>query len=171
MDSSPWGTPGALRSSTTQEPRQSKSAKPSIPTITERRCNACGELKPLSAFYRKVRGVGGRDGRCKECKRVLRDMPATRDRHLRNTYGITLAEYEAMLHAQGGVCAICREPEGQVGGRHGTAALSLAVDHDHTTGHVRGLLCSSCNQGLGMFKHEANLLGAALRYLTSTAPM
>lgn len=134
----------------------------------ERRCNACGELKPLSAFYRKVRGVGGRDGRCKECRRKLRDMQATRDRHLRNTYGITLAEYEGMLHSQGGVCAICKEPEGQMGGRHGTAALSLAVDRDHTTGCVRGLLCSRCNQGVGFFMHNRNRLVAAIHYLDAT---
>jgi hypothetical protein len=168
VDRNSWSAPRAVQLSTKPEPRQPKLAKPSVPTISEKRCSVCGELKSLSAFYRKVRGAGGRDGRCKECRRERRDTPATRDRHLRNTYGISLAQYESMLGAQGGVCAICGMPEGLLGGRRGTATLSLAVDHDHATGHVRGLLCSSCNQGLGMFKHEASLLEAALSYLTST---
>lgn len=105
---------------------------------------------------------------CKTCKRALRDMPAARDRHLRNTYGISLTQYESLLGAQGSVYAICGVPEGLPGGRRGTAPLSLAVDHDHASGHVRGLLCSSCNQGLGMFKPKASTLEAALRYLTPT---
>ena len=166
MASSPWGTPRAERLSTTER-GQPELANQDVLTILQKRCNACGEMKPLGSFYRKVRGIGGRDGRCKECRRELRNMPATRNRHLRNTYGNTLDEYRRKLESQGSVCAICRQPEGQLGGRLGTASLSLAVDHDHVTGQVRGLLCSSCNQGLGMFKHQARLLEAALTYLTS----
>lgn len=77
--------------------------------------------------------------------------------HLKRKYGITVEDYEAMLTAQEGGCAICRapEPEGQ----------SLHVDHDHDTGAVRGLLCFNCNAGLGKFGENIDLLIAAVVYL------
>lgn len=59
-----------------------------------------------------------------------------RDRYLRTTYGITLAEYGVIFEFQGGVCAVCgRPPKKQ----------ALHVDHDHVTGKVRGLVCFNCN--------------------------
>ena len=73
---------------------------------------------------------------------------------------VTDAEYEALLEAQGGVCRICRGPE--------IAGRSLAVDHDHLSGRVRGLLCGRCNLGLGTFKDDPALLAAAIEYLTTT---
>lgn len=76
-------------------------------------------------------------------------------------YGLTPAEYRDMLARQGGVCAICKCPE-PVKGR------ALAVDHDHRTGAVRGLLCGSCNRGIGMLKDRADLLEAAAGYLRGT---
>ena len=81
----------------------------------------------------------------------------SRASHLKRKYGITLDDYEAMLVAQGGGCAICGapEPDGQ----------SLHVDHDHDTGAVRGLLCFTCNAGIGMFDHDIDLLSAAVDYL------
>lgn len=77
--------------------------------------------------------------------------------HLKRKYGITLEDYDGMLVAQGGRCAICGEPEPD--GR------SLHVDHDHDTGAVRGLLCFTCNAGIGMFDHDLRLLDAAADYL------
>lgn len=67
---------------------------------------------------------------------------------LKRKYGITLAEYDQMLEEQHGVCAICggADPSGR----------RLAVDHDHETGKVRGLLCTSCNTRLGFLEiHRA----------------
>jgi Recombination endonuclease VII len=193
MPKSPWGIPRAARMATAAPsegqptPRRRRPIRParqlSAELSTRRRrlarqaivdgkkqCSVCGEFKPLGEFYRKAAGGGGRGGQCKACARALRDRPATRDRHLRITYGITLEQYEFMLGAQGGACAICGEPEGLRGGRLGTATLSLAVDHDHATGFVRGLLCSSCNQGLGMFKHKASLRQACSRQRSDTSP-
>lgn len=71
-------------------------------------------------------------------------------------YGVTLEEYAAMLAAQGGGCAICGAKQKK---------RRLAVDHDHETGEVRGLLCSPCNTGLGQFKDKAALLARAIDYL------
>jgi hypothetical protein len=79
--------------------------------------------------------------------------------HLKRKYGITVADYEGMLAAQGGGCAICGapEPNGQ----------SLHVDHCHDTGAVRGLLCFTCNAGLGLFDHDGERLARAASYLGS----
>lgn len=81
-------------------------------------------------------------------------------------YGISPDDYLAMWHQQGGKCAVCREPE--VSKRKG-AVLNLAVDHCHKTGRVRGLLCSSCNGGMGLFKDSPERLMAAIRYLQQEA--
>lgn len=71
-------------------------------------------------------------------------------------YGLTVEQYQQLLKEQGGVCKICRLPP---------AARRLAVDHDHDTKVIRGLLCVSCNRGLGMFRDNPNLLSEAKSYL------
>lgn len=75
---------------------------------------------------------------------------------LLGTYGITVDEYRKMEAKQNRCCAIC-------GGKNGLR--SLGVDHDHETKKVRGLLCNSCNSGLGMFKDNIKLLAKAIVYL------
>ena len=87
---------------------------------------------------------------------------ARRKYWLRSEYGLTEAEYGAMLLEQGGVCAICQRPERSA--LHGGGAR-LAVDHYHATGSVRGLLCGSCNRALGAFEDSAALLEKAIDYL------
>lgn len=84
-----------------------------------------------------------------------------RDYQLRKLYGITLERYNEMLVAQGGGCAICG------GGPSGKSTDWLHVDHDHTTGAVRGLLCQHCNHGLGKFSDSPERLEAAAAYLRS----
>lgn len=75
--------------------------------------------------------------------------------------GITPAEYDQMLAAQGGRCAICRRaPDENERGRR------LAIDHCHDTGRVRGLLCTLCNVGIGALGDDAERLAAAISYLT-----
>ena len=81
-----------------------------------------------------------------------------RDVVIRNQYGITLEQYNNMLKAQNYSCAICGE-EDEVEGRR------LAIDHCHTTGQVRGLLCGKCNRGLGLFYDNEDLLQKAIQYL------
>jgi len=66
-------------------------------------------------------------------------------RRLRNTYGISLGDYNELFSQQGGKCAICRKHQSEF-------SYPLYVDHDHKTGKVRGLLCCGCNTGLGHFE-------------------
>lgn len=83
-----------------------------------------------------------------------------RENKLRYFYGMTLAEWESLHQKQAGRCAICLEVL-----KPGNAT---AVDHDHKTGQVRGLLCSLCNKGLGQFRDSPELLLMAVNYLDRT---
>ncbi len=84
--------------------------------------------------------------------------------YLKKIYGITIERYEAMLETQGGVCAICKKPETTANKATGLPR-DLAVDHCHGKGHVRALLCSRCNAGLGNFNDDPTLMQAAIDYL------
>lgn len=78
-------------------------------------------------------------------------------------YGMTEAQYLTLVASVNGRCCICGEtPKPDKLGR------TLAVDHDHKSGQVRGLLCRSCNTGLGLFKDSEDLLLAAISYLKAT---
>jgi hypothetical protein len=80
---------------------------------------------------------------------------------LQSAFGITLEEYNAFFSNQKGACAICQKHPQQNKKR-------LAVDHCHKTQKVRGLLCSTCNQAIGLFKDDVSLLQSAILYLTKT---
>lgn len=77
---------------------------------------------------------------------------------LQSTFGINLDEYNAMLASQNGGCAICGKSSEENKKR-------LAVDHCHNSKKVRGLLCSPCNQAIGLFKDSTELLQSAISYL------
>ena len=79
--------------------------------------------------------------------------------------GISFDDYLTMLKEQNGVCKICKQPETTSNG-HSGKIKDLAVDHCHTSGKVRGLLCSSCNSGLGLFKDDVSVLKSAIEYLS-----
>lgn len=78
-----------------------------------------------------------------------------RNYYLRSKFGISIGEFNAMAFMQGGRCAICEEKCIEV------------VDHDHETGKIRGLLCRTCNTGIGHLKDKVELLKKALLYLTA----
>ncbi len=72
---------------------------------------------------------------------------------------MSVEDYDTLLEKQGGGCAICEakvEPVKQF--------KFLAVDHDEESGDVRGILCSNCNQGIGLLKHCPNIIAAAAAY-------
>ncbi len=87
---------------------------------------------------------------------------------LKKVFGITLDQYNEMLDRQCGVCAICGEKDKKIS-HHTKKPMSLAVDHCHETSKIRGLLCSACNHGLGNFRDNVKLLGAAIAYLQKHA--
>jgi hypothetical protein len=126
-----------------------------------------------------------KDGKCKRCaynrnrayvkrqsiewhtKRTARhrELMITRWRstHLGRKYGLTGSQVDAMRNSQGGKCAICGRheselPQGKVTGR-------LHIDHCHNTNEVRGLLCYSCNYGLGHFRDSPEIMALAIAYL------
>ena len=125
-------------------------------------CPACQQVKSLTDFGRNRGSRSGRTAYCKPCHNAkgketyTRLYGSTRDYHLKRRYGITSADVDAMIEAQGGVCAICQEREP----KH--------VDHDHLTGSVRGVLCSCCNQALGNARDRTDILRAAIDYLERT---
>jgi hypothetical protein len=87
------------------------------------------------------------------------------DRLLRRKFGITENKYNRLLKKQNMVCAICHQPEKSK--MKGTLRR-LAVDHNHETGKVRGLLCNNCNRGLGLFMDNPDWLQTAVYYIKNT---
>lgn len=84
-----------------------------------------------------------------------------RKSNLKLKFGITPEEYDAILNKQNGCCAICNT--------HSLAfKRRLAVDHNHETGKVRGLLCMFCNTALGKFEDSVDILNRAINYLQNT---
>jgi hypothetical protein len=91
----------------------------------------------------------------------------TKELELKKHYEITLDEYHDLIESQNNVCAICGKPE-FVKDQHGKLR-SLAVDHDHATGEIRGLLCTNCNKGIGHLQDSITILTAAINYLKNHA--
>lgn len=134
---------------------------------TVRKCSTCGSVKDLGLFHKnKADKKFGRETRCKECsikrlhafsksytKEERRDI--SYKHRLKNEYGLTVEQYEAMARKQKGVCKICEKP----------ASDRLHVDHNHLTNEVRGLLCGNCNRGLGLFKENPEIINSAISYL------
>lgn len=82
-----------------------------------------------------------------------------RNWHYRRNFGISIAEYERLLAAQHGRCKICEA-------KHGGRWKTFAVDHDHATGRVRGLLCSHCNYIIvGLLEKKPGMLDKLNKYL------
>lgn len=130
-------------------------------------CTSCKESKPRSEFYARPTAASPEcvTARCKDCERAAsRSVPRDQQQRynraakLRRMYGLTIAQYDALLEHQGGCCAICKTDTPKGKGR-------FNVDHCHETGEVRGLLCVNCNNGLGRFFDNPSLLAAAIQYL------
>lgn len=101
----------------------------------------------------------------------MRDHPDKQTRYdayrrseLVRKFGITQADWDELYELQGGVCAICGMPELAKGFR-GKKAKVLAVDHDHKTGRVRGLLCQNCNFAISYIERSPHLLERWVSYL------
>jgi hypothetical protein len=88
-----------------------------------------------------------------------------RNFHLQKKYGISLDEFWDYWIVFKGKCSICQNDLKLPERRQGQSLDVVAVDHDHNTGKIRGLLCNGCNKGLGLFKDSPQLLESAINYL------
>jgi hypothetical protein len=117
-------------------------------------CNACDTDKISELFPKPKKNKKGelKYGNCKQCI-------ASKSRRLRlkNKFNISEEEYLAILSLQDDVCAICKNPP--------KFNKNLAVDHDHKTGLIRGLLCWGCNKALGVFRDNLFKFEQTVLYL------
>lgn len=112
-------------------------------------CISCKKEKRADQFNKAASCTDGRRTECRACQAIY-----NRDHKIRSRYGLSRAEYLALVAKQCGRCAICEQPQ-----------KTWHVDHDHVTGAVRGLLCRYCNVGLGFYRDDPATLAAAIRYL------
>ena len=115
--------------------------------------------KKASAKLRKTEGY---KIKMRAYKRSEKYRNQRRNFLYKKNFGITLDEYNVLLNKQNGVCAICGRKENFM--NRGTL-YSLAIDHDHITNEVRGLLCRDCNVMLGLAKDNTETLKNAIQYL------
>lgn len=105
--------------------------------------------------------------RCLECKKQRlnqwrKDNPGyVKSYHLQKNFGITLEQFNEMFNSQEGKCRICNKHQSEL-------RITLAVDHNHQTGKIRGLLCDGCNRGIGFLKESKEILENAIKYLGET---
>jgi hypothetical protein len=139
-------------------------------------CSRCKVEKTPDDFHKNKGKKFGLASYCKTCQaeRHLKNYPERRDRQIaqakswnsahperyregqvKRDYGLSPQEYRDLIASQQGRCAICGE----------VTTRALDVDHDESTGTVRGLLCNMHNRGLGMFDHQPELLRKAAAYL------
>jgi len=139
-----------------------------VSTVEGRTCSHCKEFLNWDSFNRNKKGRNGRKSICRACTQkafnkllshrrknepeVLRDMYRKK---VLKTYNLTPESFELLKEKQNGVCGVCeKETEG-----------NLYVDHCHKTGEVRGLLCNTCNSGIGKLGDKSNSLYKAYVYL------
>ena len=156
-----------------------------------KKCKKCGHVKPIDDFHKHSSCNGGVRQPCKQCRSkqfsaaykqlTVAEKAAKIAQHMqwqkqncdksreinrrykrKRAYGLTATGYSDLLTKQDGVCAICNQPE--TAKRRGTL-MTLAVDHDHYTGIVRGLLCQRCNRAIGLLHDDYDILDKAAAYL------
>lgn len=136
--------------------------------IDVKRCNRCDTYKPVGEFSKRRDASVGRVAHCRTCMATAWSASdhARRTQSKRRQFGLSYDEYLSMCIAQGNKCRICDKPESEV---HSTGRIrELAIDHDHRTGKVRGLLCGKCNRAIGLMLDSPEILRAAASYLEST---
>jgi hypothetical protein len=163
-------------------------------TEPSKACTKCKEVKPFSQYHNEKVRKDGKHPYCKPCAAEARAKrkklkPVSREkareytarykekypervaeqdrrRNLRQKFGISLEDYDALIESQGGVCAICGQPETARNPKG--EAKPLAVDHDHGTGAVRGALCARCNTAIGLMQDDVERLASAIEYLSKS---
>ena len=131
-----------------------------VPPDQTKYCKYCSTEKPVSEFAKGASGKWGVRSFCKKCRPPTKSVKRTRPtkeqnrRALLRKHGLTLEQFDFLRESQGGRCAIC-----------GVTPKLLYVDHCHTTGRRRGLLCQSCNTAIGLFRDSTELLKRAVKFL------
>lgn len=131
-------------------------------------CYACKVEKPLTSFYKS--NVHFHQKECKECNKERKGAwhktpegrASSAATKLKVRFGITPEQYDGMLTSQEGKCQICEGTSSYMGHK-------LSVDHCHTTGTIRGLLCKACNLGIGNFQDDVDRLARAIAYLQKSS--
>ncbi len=145
--------------------------KPLLDSQGRKKCANCEEYKDLADFSPSKDKAFGVNAWCKMCtarvKNTRYTLEKARAEHLKRVYGLTIEAYEKMLVDQNGLCAWCGRSETRRAGRKKRSenVPMLHVDHCHTTGRVRGLLCSACNQALGLLGEDPHRIEALLHYV------
>ena len=146
--------------------------------VKAKRCSKCNEDKPLECFHTKGSYVDGEPiyrSWCIECSKKdnlrryktkykgLTHQKAGYRYTLKTRYGMSENEFQEMYSAQNGRCKVCETELGNVFDE--VNGIRCNVDHCHSSGAVRGILCQGCNTGLGQFKDSIEVLEKAIRYL------
>lgn len=139
-------------------------------------CNRCSILKTFDKFFRCSQSSDGYYSICKQCKTesTLKWRDNNRETynagmraynqknrrrvHYKSHYKMTPEQYDEMLSLQGNVCAICKE-------KNKSLKRPLVIDHCHSTGKVRGILCYGCNRAIAILDN-ADKLKTAMQYLS-----
>ena len=165
-----------------------------MPTFKMKQCSKCNQVKELSQFHKDKSKDGGLRYQCKECANEVKkawyaanfekvcakskawnatnpekksanhkawsaaNPEKVKEYQLKRNFGISLADYNQMFANQSGCCAICKCHQTEF-------KKKLSVDHSHSTGEIRGLLCHCCNTGIGHLSESDSNLEAASRYL------
>lgn len=137
--------------------------------LESKKCSGCDKEKSLTEFSPHPTGKGKVRSKCKQCtaERTARWREANREglkekargQYIKRTYGLSLEDYNNLLKQQNHKCYICNIDSLDC------FHEKLYVDHCHTTGKVRALLCHNCNAGIGHFKENKMLLQNAIFYL------
>lgn len=150
-------------------------------------CSKCGVFKIIAEFHKSAKGKDGLASACKVCRsrhhkecyqgdpekfrvksrnryknmspeQKKEEIGRTRAHKLKSQFGLTPEAWSSMLASQSGVCDICKTVP--------TGNKRFSVDHDHKTGVVRGLLCSTCNTALGLLKESIPSAESLIRYIS-----
>lgn len=130
-------------------------------TLSMKQCTKCKDNKELTEFTKNSSTKDKLHFWCKTCSRKSSKEWGDKNwknKALKRLYGITIEQYQELLIKQSGQCAICSTDKCKTG-------YALSVDHCHDTGKIRGLLCFSCNTGIGKLD-SIDLLSKAINYLS-----
>jgi hypothetical protein len=131
----------------------------------KKKCSKCGDVKDISCFSKRVNRKSGIQSMCKICKNSFpknRCPKKRRNSELLKSYGISTNDFEKLLSSQNNCCGICGINQDDL---KNSKKKYLCVDHSHTTGKIRGLLCDKCNRGIGLLGDSFNNLLKAADYL------